>query len=156
MGGASLQGVRIVKSRIALYAGYFVAMLLLAAYLTGVLQQGILPRFRHQEAASQPDKQSAISDQQSASQGSDQAPTTEPTLEAPTPSRPPEEKPSVQPASQKSEQTSALMGPPAPPTSSGPEKTADADRQEKLLAEKRAELLRLEEQIRKRKEESEI
>ena len=164
MGGASLQGVRIVKSRIAMYAGYFVAMLLLAAYLTGVLQQGILPRFRHQEAAPQHDKQSAISDQQSASQGSDQAPTTEPTLEAPTPSRPPEEKPSVQPASQKpaaslskpSEQTSVLTGPTAPPTSIGLQKSAEADRQEKLLAEKRAELFRLEEQILKRKEESKI
>lgn len=172
MGGASLQEVCLVKGRIALYAGYFVAMLLLAAYFTGVLQQGILPRFRHQATAAQHDGKSAISDQQPASQESDKAPETGSAPEGQALSQPPEENPLVQPASQKpvvslsnpSKQTSASTGPPSPPPPGGSEKpalsrvegSAAADRQEKLLEEKRAELLRLEEQIRKRKEESEV
>ncbi|MDD5558319.1 hypothetical protein [Candidatus Methylomirabilis sp.] len=161
-----------MKGRIVQYAGYFVAMLLLSAYLTGVLQHGILPRFRHQEAVSEHNEQSAISDQQSAPQGSDQAPATDPTPGGQTPSPSPEEKPLVQPASQNpmvsvskpSEQTAVSMGLPSPSPPGGSEKpvlnrvegSAAADRQEKLLAEKRAELLRLEEQIRKRKEENAV
>ena len=171
MGGANLQGVCLVKSRIALYAGYFVAMLLLAAYFTGVLQEGILPRFRHQEATNKHDEQSAVSDQHSASQKSDEAPVTGSAPEDQALSQSPEDKPTVTPTPQKpveslsnpSKQTSASTRPPSPPPPGDPEKSvlgrvggsATADRQEKLLAEKRAELLQLEEQIRKRKEESE-
>ncbi|MGB4783067.1 MotE family protein [Candidatus Methylomirabilis sp.] len=172
MGGANLQGVYLVKGRIALYAGYFVAMLLLAAYFTGVLQEGILPRFRHQEATEKHDEQSAVSDQHSASQKSDEAPVTGSAPEGQALSPSPEDKPAVTPTPQKpveslsnpSKQISVSTGPPSPPPSDDQEKpvlsrvggsATAADRQEKLLAEKRTELLQLEEQIRKRKEESE-
>ena len=172
MGGAIHQGVCLVKGKIALYAGYFVAMLLLASYFTGVLEQGILPRFRHQETAPQHNEQSAVSDQQPASQESHKAPETGSAAEGQTLSQPPEDKSAVPPTPQNPvaslsnalKQTPASTGPPSPPPPGGSEKpvlsrvegSAAADRQEKLLAEKRAELLRLEEQIRQRKEESEV
>lgn len=156
MGGASLQEVCLVKGRIALYAGYFVAMLLLAAYFTGVLQQGILSRFRHQATAAQHDEKSAISDQQPASQGSDQASATEHTPADPAPSVVPEEKPSKFQVPNPEPGTRNLKSGSGKPALSRVEGSAAADRQEKLLEEKRAELLRLEEQIRKRKEESEV
>lgn len=171
MGVACLQEVRTVKGRIAMYAGFFVAMLLLAAYLTGVLQQGILPRLRPQEAAPQHDEQSATGDQQSASEGSDDEPAVAPppthgdrTLPAS-----PEEKSSVPPTPQKPAMNSSnvpvvnssnpsTQAPVATgsslPLSSG-QRPVVSD-QEKLLGEKRAELDRLEEQIRKRKEENEV
>lgn len=153
-----------MKSRIVQYAGYFVAMLLLAAYLTGVLQHGILPRLRHQEAVPEHNEQSAISDQQPTPQESDQAPATDPTPGGQTPSPSPEDKSAALPVLQKSEQASVSTGLPSPPPPGGSDKpvlnrvegSAAADRQEKLLAEKRAELSRLEEQIRKRKEESAV
>lgn len=180
MGGAIRQGVCLMKGKIALYAGYFVAMLLLASYFTGVLQQGILPRFRHQETAPEHNEQSAVSDQQPASQESDKASETGSAAEGQTLSQPPEDKSAVPPTPQNPvvissnppvaslsnalKQTSASTGPPSSPPPGGSEKpvpsrvegSAAADRQEKLLAEKRAELLRLEEQIRQRKEESEV
>ncbi|HWR21395.1 MAG TPA: hypothetical protein VN444_05990 [Verrucomicrobiae bacterium] len=150
-----------MKSRIALYAGYFVAVLLLASYLTGVLQQGILPRFGRPAAAPQQDEQPAISDQPSTVQESDQAHDTGSAPADQASLQPPEEKPLAQPALQKSgasashlpQQTAAATG--TPPSPSGEQRPVISD-QEKALAEKRAELLRLEEQIRKRKEENQI
>lgn len=143
-----------MKGRIALYAGYFVAMLLLAAYLTGVLQQGILPRFGSQATAPQQDEPSANKDEQSPSQESDQAHETESASSEEQPlSQPSEEKPSIQSAPQTTERPPASTG--TLPPRSGEQRTANSD-QEKALAEKRAELLRLEEQIRKRKEENQI
>lgn len=128
-------------------------MLLLAAYLTGVLQHGILPRVGHQAATPQQDEQSAISDQRPASQGSEPAPATVSAPETKAPSGPAAQQSAVPSDSQKSEQPSASTGPSSLPT--GEQRPAISD-QDKALAEKRAELLRLEEQIRKRKEESKI
>ncbi|MCZ7626203.1 MAG: hypothetical protein C3F12_12160 [Candidatus Methylomirabilota bacterium] len=149
-----------MKAKIALYAGYFVAMLLLAAYLTGVLQQGILPRLGHQAATPQQDEQATTDDQQAATEESDQAHDAGPAPDHQAPSQSSEEKPVVQPvahtasadASRPSQQTAGAASAPAP----AGEAQSVNDAQEKALAEKRVELLRLEEQIRKRKEESQI
>jgi flagellar motility protein MotE (MotC chaperone) len=144
-----------------MYAGFFVAMLLLAAYLTGVLQQGILPRLRPHEAAPQHGEQAATGDQQSASQESDKEPADAPMQEEQAPSPSSEERSSVPPTSHKpvvNSSNPSTQAPVAPgssiPSSSG-QRPAAGD-QEKLLGEKRAELDRLEEQIRKRKEENEV
>lgn len=141
-----------MKGRIALCAGYFVAMLLLAAYLTGVLQEGVLSRFRHQATAPQRDEHAR--DPSTSPQESDHTSATAPAPVGVIPAGPLDEKPSVQPMSQQpvvsvsnpSEQASASTAP----------FTLSSSDQEKLLAEKRAEFLRLEEQIRKRKAENEI
>jgi flagellar motility protein MotE (MotC chaperone) len=144
-----------------MYAGYFVAMLLLAAYLTGVLQQGILPRFSGHAAAVQQGEQSADEDRQSTVPESDQVHKPEAATEDQVASQPPAEQPSVQPAPQKAatsasqppQQNAASMA--ATPAPAGDQRSVHSD-EEKALAEKRAELLRLEEQIRKRKDENRI
>lgn len=136
-----------MKGRIALYAGYFVVMLLLAAYLTGVLQQGILPRFGSQAGATpQEDGRSLNKAEESTSQGSDRVHDTESASEEQVVSPS-----SAQPAPQSAEQPVASTAPPR----SGDLRSTISD-QEKALADKRAELARLEEEIRKRKEENEI
>lgn len=170
MGVARLQRIRIVKGRIALYAGYFVAMLLLAAYLTGVLQQGIFPHPLQREAVLQDDEQSTISDEQDGSQETDRSSETTPVPPEQAAGRSLEEKSTQMqvPSPESSLHSSEIRVPDRKSAARNLKSSSDksvvnevresaaADRQEKQLAEKRAELSRLEEQIRKQREESEI
>lgn len=142
-GARGLQRVRLITCRIALYAGYFVVLLLLATYLTGVMQEGILPRVRHYVTAPQHGE---------LGRGSSTGPEESDEALAPAggqfPSRPLEET------------SSKLHAPHLEPGAwnldGGSEQSTAADRRETQLAERRAELLRLEEQIRQRKAESAI
>lgn len=129
--------------RVALYAGYFVVMFLLAAYLTGVVHEGMLPRVRHYATAPQHGELG-----RGPSTGPEESDETLAPAEGQFPSRSPEET--------SSEFHAPHPEPGARNVHSGSEQSAAADRQEARLAEKRAELLRLEEQIRQRKVESAI
>lgn len=142
-----------MKGKILLYGGFFVAMLLLATYPTGVLQQGILPLLRPQAPAADHNGQPAAGEQQPESQERDEESTVVTEADEGTSSGPTEERPTDASTAQGGKHATVAAG-----SSTGiPEhqRSATID-QEKLLAEKRAELDRLEEQIRKRKEESEV
>lgn len=147
--------------RIALYGGYFVAVFLLAAYLTGVLQQGMLSRGDQQATAAEQEEPSGDSDHPTTPGEPDQALDMAPTPESGLPAEPSDGTTSIQPGSQMPRGSAVAASMQASPmtgssiTPSGDPQSPIAN-QEKALAEKRAELQRLEEQIRKLKEEGEI
>jgi flagellar motility protein MotE (MotC chaperone) len=104
-----------VKGRIALFAGYFVGMLVLASWLTGLVQEGVLPRLRRSPAAHSPE-----------------APPPQPRVER-AGAEPPRDQVRGQAESMAASELEAVN---------------------KALADKRAQLAELEEQVRQQKEQA--
>jgi flagellar motility protein MotE (MotC chaperone) len=142
MDGEGEEGEGVMMTRIILFAGYFLGMLLLASWLTGVLQQGILPRFRHQQAPS----------------GEETPPA------APTPHK--EAEPAASTSTEDMRPVPLVLRKEPQPAASTPQKSTrpqegsksapELDALNKALAAKRAELARMEEQIRRQKAQGEI
>lgn len=62
MDGARLRGVRVVKGRVALFAGYFVGVLLVVSWFTGILQEGVVAKLLRSSDTLRHDSAPAVSE----------------------------------------------------------------------------------------------